>query len=274
MIRTNLHIGTANTPLWRHLKSLCILACLETKHTKGDSPHACRLCSMPVCNTCVVKQSFGKRENTFGNRKRQLCEHCWLSGNPHKQRLLHVRHETIISVDYTSMNLCRCTASDGFLCSSCKDEQNDVSKAQQVRCAGRNCSQILASDEQGGRICLWCDLALPGARSKTDRRRREFNPSWQEDSALLGTDVLGLDMDVDADSVYASTPSPGLSGEPRAEGLPPTSDATAEGPPGYTLLDRPSQAEHIPNGTIRALNMSELRGLDSSQASDAPSSAG
>ena len=67
-IRPDLYICFHQTDYWRNLKIKSQLLCSEQKHTKGPNPRGCRMCSMPVCEGCIVKGSFGKHENTFQNR--------------------------------------------------------------------------------------------------------------------------------------------------------------------------------------------------------------
>ena len=165
-VRAELHLGAKSTPLWSHLKSLCLTSCAEPTHTRGDPPRGCRLCGMPICTACVVKASFKKNENTFANRRRQLCEECWTSGNPHYERL-HYCSDTAVVLVYGKMALCRCSANDGHLCSQCRNEQNRAMNPRGPRtCSGKDCINILIRDDQGGRVCLWCNLPLPSTTAR------------------------------------------------------------------------------------------------------------
>ena len=66
------------------------VSCSEPQHTRGDSVRDCRMCSIPVCEACVFKASFGKRHNkTHHNRLRFLCVDCWDAVHSGKERLLH-----------------------------------------------------------------------------------------------------------------------------------------------------------------------------------------
>ena len=158
----DLHIQKHQTPSWVHFKSLCLLECSEPHHTKGQNPRGCRMCSMPVCEACIVKSSFGKKENTFQTRRRYLCKECWISGNPHVGQ---IPPSGSLALEYERSELCRCTAKDGTLCLRCKDQQNLEAEQKHAHCAGTGCSNEVDERNSAGRICLWCSCVLPGQRS-------------------------------------------------------------------------------------------------------------
>lgn len=166
-IRPDLYICFHQTDYWRNLKIKSQLLCSEQKHTKGPNPRGCRMCSMPVCEGCIVKGSFGKHENTFQNRRRHLCVECWLSGNRHSERRLD--HSSADKIPYTSAvgaeDFCSCAAKDGWLCSKCKTGQKVDLHVKLNRCCGEGCDSILEVDKATRRICLWCDLPLFGNQS-------------------------------------------------------------------------------------------------------------
>lgn len=173
-IRLRLHIGEHQTGTWRHYKSISQLECSERHHTRGENVRGCRVCSMPVCEACIVKSSFGKRENTFQARARRLCKECWAIGNPHAEKLQPDVH-AIALLDYDFSEICRCTARDGTLCLGCKEHRNSEYIRQLACCIGYSCTNDeLDYDTTAGRICLWCDRILPGRRSREDRRK-EYN---------------------------------------------------------------------------------------------------
>lgn len=169
-IRPTLQIGEHDTIFWRNLKARSPLLCSEPQHTRGDKIRGCRMCSMPVCEACIIKASFGKRnENTFQSRTRSLCGHCYDTGNPHKLEPLGSEGPT--SPPFRSLRrtqwTCLCTAKDGHLCLQCKTEQKQFDIDE---CFGEGCSDMKAGGFQS-RVCLWCDLRLPGERSRAEARR-------------------------------------------------------------------------------------------------------
>ena len=169
-VRPALSIGRHNTSHWKNLKAKSPLCCSEPHHTRGDKVKGCLMCSMPVCEACVIKASFGKRdENTFPNRIRSLCVECFDSGNAH-QRISLNGEENIIHSSYHTRTECICTAKEGHLCLSCKSTQNPKLDSRKNQCYGIGCSKS-ELDGFGGRVCLWCDKPLPRERSRAESRR-------------------------------------------------------------------------------------------------------
>ena len=131
------------------------------------------MCSMPVCEACIIKESFGKRnEKTFQHRIRSLCPECYDSETPHiEQTLKHgMKGKNAIHSMIDSEPTCTCTAKDGYLCLRCKNEQKYKLDVKLARCYGQGC----VNKQPGrfpGRICLWCDLRLRGERSRAEARR-------------------------------------------------------------------------------------------------------
>ena len=131
------------------------------------------MCSMPVCEACIIKESFGKRdEKTFQHRTRTLCPECYDAGIPHIDQTLKPGmkgKDAIHSLSETG-STCICTPKDGHLCLRCKIEQRSNLAVKLARCYGQGCTWT----RPGGfsaRICLWCDLRLPGERSRAEARR-------------------------------------------------------------------------------------------------------
>lgn len=169
-VRSALSIGRHNTSHWSNLKAKSPLFCSEPQHTRGSKIKGCLMCSMPVCEACVIKASFGKRdENTFPNRTRSLCVECFDSGHPHKETSLN-GEENIILNSYSMRKECICTAKDGHLCLKCKTKQNSKLDIRNKQCYGIGCPKPKL-DGFGGRVCLWCDLPLPRERSRAESRR-------------------------------------------------------------------------------------------------------
>lgn len=168
-MRPALSIGRHNTSHWKNLKNRSPICCSEPQHTKGDKVKGCVMCSMPVCEACVIKASFAKRdENTFPNRIRSLCVDCFDSGNPHRETSLNGEGNHR-QTSYLMRPECICTAKDGHLCLSCKLKHNSGADIKN-HCFGLGCSKSNI-DCFGGRICLWCDLPLPRERSRAESRR-------------------------------------------------------------------------------------------------------
>ena len=130
----------------------------------------------PVCLACIVKNSFRKNEATFQNRFRPLCQNCFSSGNPHAEHLLYDGDKRL-QVDYTENGICQCTARDGFLCLECKDRQNLGFSKGLPRCAGHGCDTDIDKNNIAGRVCLWCNLILPGPRN-VERHRQFFESRY------------------------------------------------------------------------------------------------
>jgi len=117
---------------------------------RGESIRSCRVCSMPVCEACIFKSSFGKwDERTFSNRTRSLCPDCY---------------------NLPGERLCICTAKDGHLCIECKTKQKYHAEENLNQCHGEGCSK---TKEGGfaGRVCLWCDRRLPSENNRATARR-------------------------------------------------------------------------------------------------------
>ncbi|MCJ1372284.1 hypothetical protein MMC20_003507 [Loxospora ochrophaea] len=172
--RLGLRISQHQTPLWRHLKSLAAQICGEPCHTRDGRTQGCRMCSIPVCEPCIVKQSMAKSlakgDNTFLTRWRNMCDQCWLRGVPPREGPVTTAG-TCKPVNYRRAGLCTCTSFDGWLCSGCKKEQTSNLDAQLRRCAGRGCSTATDGGSPSNRICRWCNLPLPALPSLEWSRR-------------------------------------------------------------------------------------------------------
>ena len=169
-VRPALSIGRHNTSHWKNMKAKSLLCCSEPQHSRGYKVKGCVMCSMPVCEACIIKSSFGKRdENTFPNRIRLLCVECFNSGNPHQESSL-AEKKTIRQTSSLIRSECICTAKDGHLCFRCKTKQNSKLDGRKNQCYGIGCSK-LKLDDLGRRVCLWCDLPLPRERSRAESRR-------------------------------------------------------------------------------------------------------
>ncbi len=170
--RPPLHLGHHDTPHWKNCKTKSLLLCSEARHSRGEKIGGCRVCSMPVCEACIIKSSFGKRdERTFSNRTRSFCPDCHNFGNVHGDiKLKEDCTEYLPSYLNLGKSLCICTAKDGHLCIQCKTMQNCNTKERLERCHGKGCSR---AKEGGfaGRICLWCDRRLPSENDRATARR-------------------------------------------------------------------------------------------------------
>ena len=170
-VRPALSIGSHNTSYWKNLKAKSPLYCSEPQHTKGDKVKGCLMCSMPVCEACIIKASFGRHdENTFPSRIRSLCVDCFNLGNPHREISSLDGKGNTTQTSYLRRTECTCTAKDGHLCLKCKTKQNAKLDCRGNQCFGMGCSTS-KTDYFGGRVCLWCNHPLPHERSRAESRR-------------------------------------------------------------------------------------------------------
>ncbi|KAL2059627.1 hypothetical protein ABVK25_000920 [Lepraria finkii] len=171
-VRPTLCIGQHETLFWRNLNAKSPGLFSESQHTRGDKNRGCLMCAMPVCEACIIKASFGKRdEKTFQHRTRSLCPECYNSETPHiEQSLKEVKGKRPIHSLSDTEPTCICTAKDGHLCLKCKTEQKSDLETKLSRCYGEGCSKTKPCGFSG-RVCLWCDLRLPGERSRAEARR-------------------------------------------------------------------------------------------------------
>ena len=168
IVRPALLIGRHNTSFWKNLKAKSPLYCSERQHTRGGNVKGCLMCSMPVCEACIIKASFGKRdENTFPSRTRSLCIECLSSGDSHRGTSLNSQKKNVRTTSVLRTE-CICTAKDGYLCLACKTTQNSDFKS-----LSNQCYICLNSKSDGfsGWVCLWCNLPLPRERSRAESRR-------------------------------------------------------------------------------------------------------
>ncbi|MCJ1457134.1 hypothetical protein MMC28_007501 [Mycoblastus sanguinarius] len=125
---------------------------------------------MPVCEACIIKASFGKRdEKTFQNRVRFLCIECWGTRNSQKVWLLKKSKDSSSSLNSASLH-CICSGKDGHLCLRCKNEEKANPQDKPEGCYGKGCSGK-KENGRGGRFCLWCNLPLPSALTRAESRR-------------------------------------------------------------------------------------------------------
>lgn len=201
--RPALRIGQHNTPHWKKCKSRSLLLCSEPHHVRGEKVRGCRMCSMPVCEACIIKASFGKRETTFWNRTRSLCPDCYEVGSVYWEKLWR---ENSVKSSPSHLNhkepVCICTAKDGHVCIKCKMKQKLDARENPDRCQGEGCPR---AKEGGfaGRVCLWCNLRLPRDHDRASARReydsrhllarshsmyeRPSDDEWAEQERLWGS---------------------------------------------------------------------------------------
>ena len=189
-VRPSLHIGKHQTQTWSHRKSMCQLQCSEPHHTKGTNVRLCRACSMPVCEACIVKKSFNKKENKFNNRRRYVCKDCWHVARPQARQSRYQAYESVL-LDHDSDEICHCTPKDAILCLSCKDGQSQDVEKQIDRCTGFGCSMVLTAENIGGSYCLWCNLMVAKA-STPEQCRRLFNSRYQPQHQCTYAQIIGM----------------------------------------------------------------------------------
>ena len=140
-------------------------SCFDPSHVQGTNIRGCIVCSIPVCEACIIKASFRQRnDSAFANRSRSLCSDCYRVKTQDK-------HESP-PLD-SPVPLCKCTAKDGHICRNCRIKQSLSSQADLERCHGEDCSKTKAGGFPS-KICLWCQLCLPSDRSRA-LTRREYN---------------------------------------------------------------------------------------------------
>lgn len=177
-LRPSLLIGAHRTRFWENLKARTRLQCSEPQHKRGSNAKGCLICSMPVCEACIIKASFAKRKDTtFQNRHRPLCSDCWYTGNPHRKHPVGPINTKVLEPypdQAAKGDICICAAKDGILCLQCRTDQNDRVENEVGKCYGQNCPQgnaVSKSTEMYGRVCLWCSRQLPESRSRAESRR-------------------------------------------------------------------------------------------------------
>lgn len=200
-VRPELYIGFHQTDYWRNLKAKSQLLCSEPQHTKGSDPRGCRMCSMPVCEGCIVKSSFGKKENTFQNRRRHLCVGCWSTGNRFTGCRLgcHSADPPPYISAVSAKDFCSCSAKDGWLCLECKNGQKADMHLKANMCCGEGCENTLEDDKATRRICLWCDLPLFGKPTREEARRiydsrhlyAKLNSHMEKPAFIAGWEAAG-----------------------------------------------------------------------------------
>lgn len=197
-IRSDLipHLGQHQTSYWKHLKQISPFTCVNKIHTKGQKLKPCVYCSKPICDACIVRDSFKKgKEDTFKNRLRYFCRECWTEGKPtkaHRYPTVTVnyrygRYDSFKSpkehpVSTDSDSFCACTLKDnGWLCIDCKDWQNNydapsirrsatptyVTQCYALGCENPIDQSFATRDRQ--RICLWCQKPLRRQYGGEDR---------------------------------------------------------------------------------------------------------
>lgn len=199
-IRSEVSIGKQHTNRWENLKRLSQWVCESPNHTKGSAPRYCRLCSIPICEACIVRDSIGKSEKTYLKRTRHMCKDCWLNGRPHRGCRIDSTGKAKWKNPYVFApnegDFCTCTPKDNWLCLDCKAKQNaEANQSKPAICFGEACNNPPGEEKDRRRICLWCDHPLtrgpPTMESRiaydmkcldqSIRLRNQYrNESWQE----------------------------------------------------------------------------------------------
>ena len=157
----------------RGLKAKTLWECSEPHHVRGAGVQSCRICSMPVCEACVIKMSFGRQnEGTFATRCRSLCSDCYGSGNTVGNTLSKSVDAPQSLADDLHL-YCTCAAKDGHLCLKCKNKQKHESQFDIDKCHGSGCSRTGLTGFPS-RVCLWCGLRVLG-KSNRASARRDYN---------------------------------------------------------------------------------------------------
>ena len=171
-----------------------VLLCWEPQHTGGYVLRGCLRCTIPICDACVIKDAFGKRESTYQNRRRYVCAECWyrIDHLTVRPRGLQSKTRSAYAKLAESQNFCQCSVHDGWLCSRCKTEQNFNLAARLEQCAMTGCPIQPLTDRFGGRMCLWCNFPIPG-RMSPGESRREYDSLHLRARAYSTCEPLTLD---------------------------------------------------------------------------------
>ncbi|KAL2362868.1 hypothetical protein RJZ56_004245 [Blastomyces dermatitidis] len=169
-IRPDIHIGDHQTLYWKNIKKSGQLICSEPTHTRGLTPHLCKYCSLPVCEACIVKESFRQSTSAYKSRTRPLCIDCWLSGQPHNGRRPSAPPYHNDASNPVASAYCICTAKDGWMCSKCREIQVRTGQEPIAKCSGEGCGGPPGKDNGRRRICLWCHLPLVARPSMEQSR--------------------------------------------------------------------------------------------------------
>lgn len=164
-----------NTPEYQDLKVKSSPTCSEPNHVQGTKVQGCLVCSVRVCEACIIKASFGQRDDrAFANRTRSLCPDCYNLGNARKDVSMDgLKNDDCALLFDPGELFCVCTAKDGHLCFRCKTMQKFDSRANRDKCHGDGCSRTKAGGF-ASRVCLWCGLRLSSDHDRVVSRR-EYN---------------------------------------------------------------------------------------------------
>lgn len=243
------------------------IMCSEPHHTKGSSAKPCRLCSLPVCEGCIVKASIAKHEVTLQMCRVHYCVDCWISGNPQRERrppesVPRTVPRVVRADDPNSKgeSCCVCSAQDKWLCLKCKSGQRSLAQSRYVRCAGHGCSRLVQPGDQMACICLLCGLYSPQGREKS---RREYDSihlsarlysAWDPDASLPDSCMAN-----DAEASQPSRIVLEANSEPRYfpivcqeareadENQSPKTDTTTSSGPRYSQLRNPPETAEMEN---------------------------
>ena len=178
-VRSSLQIGNHQTSGWRTLKSRATLGCVSVGHRSRQQHETrpCRLCSIPVCQACIVRVSFSKPlRRTYPDRVRYMCTDCWELGNPQRKRKFTTPQERQMTA-YVDEGVCECTPREIWVCSTCQDEQEQGARKDVSTCFGDGCLEKLDVVKYKTSICIWCDkpvkLAQPRSAVEAIKRREE-----------------------------------------------------------------------------------------------------
>ncbi|PGH17199.1 hypothetical protein AJ79_01337 [Helicocarpus griseus UAMH5409] len=173
-IRPEIRIGEHQTLYWKAIKRSGQLVCSEPTHSRGPTPRLCTYCSLPVCEACIVKESFRQSTSAYKSRTRPFCIDCWLTGTPHEGRRPSTQPRST-PYDFTPVpgDYCTCTAKDGWVCSKCREIQVRTGQEPILTCIGEGCTAAPGKDSDRRRICLWCHLPL-FARPSMDQWREGY----------------------------------------------------------------------------------------------------
>ncbi|KAH8697418.1 hypothetical protein BGW36DRAFT_378669 [Talaromyces proteolyticus] len=159
-VRPDIFVGHHQSSYWKNLKSTAQMSCAEPHHRRGYRAELCRYCSFPICDACVVRESFDQVTSAWRTRTRHLCVSCWADGTPHQNRTYSgpPAETTPYTFAPGEGDFCQCTAADGWICAECRRKQCTDVGEQRERCFAEGCQNKAGIEKERRSVCLWCDL--------------------------------------------------------------------------------------------------------------------
>lgn len=237
--------------------------CSESNHTKGSAAKPCRLCSLPVCEGCIVKASMAKHEVTLQMCRVYYCIECWISGNSQRECCPPESVPRVFRADgptSKSESRCVCSAQDKWLCLRCKSAQRSLAESCYVRCTGHGCSKLVQPGGQLVSICLLCGRYGPQGREIYRREydsihlSARFYSAWDVDASAPfyckavgagGNQPSKIDLEVISGPRYPPNRCQEAREVDRSDW--PKIDMETDSGPGYSQLRKPLETAEMKN---------------------------